>query len=770
MATNKSQPADVPEQGGKKKPTRASVGVKARLAKKPNDELTFKPDGTDKAVLKYIKRRIEDMIDFRKGLGIEEKWREADEEYIPHELDFGTTRKRFETDQDTGLRSRMVPVGDISQQWRSASSAPTLLAKIQTAVSIMIDQQPEADLVALEKKFYNTTALAYSLWKRNWQITNAKEKLKILIFDLIKYGWGAKRTYPRRVEYDKMVLVETDPENPENDKYEEKKILWFNDVDRQNLDVFTTWIDELAKPYDPYSTNEAYYELDYSYDAAEVEFSQYPNWVYVKEDSQMVRNDEKRKNNRSEPQNKLLRRKDVVTIGFFQSRHKDMLTIWVPKDSIILYKGPLPNDDGYLDITHTLWLLRRSNMPYGVSLWEVIRQNKQLYDKMKNMTMDQLVLSIMKFGFHTGTQQNVGDGKIEIVPGQSRQVTTASGSAKDAFNWMEIPGPGQESWKGLEFLQDAMDDDSGISPSLEGEITGKTLGEILHAKDASLKRMKVPVENISWEIEQDAYLTLSWMGQLYSIPTVQQFTSEQEMMDFEKEEQITHVGPLFATPQTNEDGSPQQDEETGRPQLGAPYHAQYYPQIALHLENSDGQMTESKESKFYQIGKDILPGQLKWRGIFKVIPRSIIDTNQDLMKAMHMEIFNMLIPLLQLPPETAARPAQEILRDNELDPKDWLPDAWIDYLENGPKPAPQTPQIGAMGEPMGTTPGAPPAPGGAPAGPAVAPSAAPGSTIQGASGMVPPQAATIVPGNDMPNIAQMLVKPGQGGLFNKRMR
>lgn len=742
----------------KRVPKKPSAGIAARLTKEP-ENLTFKPNVTERAVLKYVKRRIDDMIDFRAGLGIEAKWREADEEYIPHELDFGTVRKRFETDQDTGLRSRMVPVGDVTQQWRSAASAPTLLSKLQTAMSIIIDNQPEADLVALEKKYSATTDLAYALWKRNWQITNAKEKLKLLIFDLMKYGWAAKRTFPRRIEYDKRVLVERDPENPENDKYEEKKLLWFNDVDRQNLDVYTTWVDELSTPYDPYSTNEAYFELDLSYDGAEVEFAQYPNWKYVKEDSQMNRDNEKRKANRTQANIKSKKRKDVVTIGFFESRHKDMLMIWVPKDSIILYAGPMPNDDGYLSVTHTMWLLRHAKLPYGISLWEVIRQNKQLYDKMKNMTMDQLVLSIMKFGYHTGLQQNVGDGKIEIVPGQSRQVTSASGNAKDAFNWMEIPGPGQEAWKGIEAVAAMMDDESGISPSLEGEITGKTLGEILHAKDASLKRLKVPVENIAWEIEQDAYLTLSWMGQLYSIPTIRQFTSEEEMVQYEQEEQLTHAGPLFATPQTDDDGNPMADEETGQQTLGAPFHAQYFPQLALHLEDQDGSLKEGKESQFFQVGKDILPGQLKWRGIFKVIPRSIIDTNQDLMKAMHMEIFNMIIPLLSMPPELVARPVQQILKDNELDPSDWMPDTFLSYLKNGSQPAPPAP---------GGLPGAPGAPasdGSGAAGPTPA-----GGTIQGNSGLTPPQSATIVPGTQMPNIAQMMgAKPNPRGLFNKRM-
>lgn len=761
MAKTKKQ--DPKTKGGKKKMvTAAAAGVKERVDPKKQDIPPYDPDRTDKAVIKYVSRRSEEMIDFRRGLGIEDKWREADEEYVPHQLDFGTTRKRFETDQDTGLRSRMVPVGDVTQQWRSAASAPTLLAKIQTAVSIIVDQQPEADLVALVKKYQATTDLAYSLWKRNWQISNAKEKLKVMIFDLIKYGWAVKRTYPRVVKYPKRILVEVDPENPENDKYEEKELTWYNDVDRQNLSVFTTWIDELTKPYDPYSTNEAYYEMDFSYDGADVELGHYPNWKHVDPDTdhQMVRNDEKRKSNRSEGNTKLKRRKDIVTVGFFESRHKDMFTIWIPKDKLVLYVGPMPNDDGFISVTHTLWLLRNSNLPYGISLWETIRQNKQLYDKMKNMTMDQLVLSIMKFGFFSGTNTAIGDGKIEIVPGQARQLTTSGGDAKNAVSWMEIPGPGADAWKGLEALSSMMDDDSGISPALEGEITGKTLGEILHAKDASLKRLKVPVDNIAWEIEQDAYLSLSWMSQIYSIPTVMEFADEDELMAYEKEEQIAHSGPLYGTPQMAEDGvTPLLDEPTGQPVLGGPFKVQFFPQLSLHLEDQNGQLVQSKESSFFQVGKDIQPNQMKWRGLFKVIPRSIIDQSQDLMKAMHMEIFNMIIPLLGMPPEIVARPIRQILKDNELDPGDWMPDAMLQYLKTGevaPPPGADTAAAAAGGAPGGAT----------------MPSPAQGDagTIQGASGLTPPQAAKIVPGNQMPSIAQLVgAKPGARGLFNKRL-
>lgn len=756
----------------------ATQGIKERLEEKPIDE-PINLTKVERLTKTYIKKRSEEMIDYRAGLGIEQKWQEADEEYIPHELDFGTTRKRFETDQDSGLRSRMVPVGDATQQWRSAASAPTLLGKIQIALSLIIDQMPEADLVPLEKKFEATTDLAYSLWKRNWSITDARENLKLVIFDLMKYGWAAQRTFPRKIKYNKRVRIEMDAENPENDKYEDKELVWFNDVDREPLNVYTSWIDELARPYDPFSVNESYYEMDYSYDQAKVEFGQYPNFKHVPKSAQMIRNTGSRKNNRQEPNDKMKKRQDIVTIGFFESRHKDLYSIYVPSIGLPLYISPLPNDDGYLSITHTLWILRKSSMPYGVSLWEIVRQNKQLYDKMKNMSMDQLVLSIMKFGFFSGTNTSLADGTMSIIPGQARQLTSSTG--KPEVDWMEIPGPGEEAWKGLEYLDGEMDTDTGIGPTLEGELGGqsKTLGEHKLALEAQLKRLKVPVDNIAYFIDQDAYLTLSWMSQLYSIPNIQEFASTDELQDYNKENGVTHYS-LFGEQTENADGTTS---------INGPYKAHYLPQLALHLENGEGGLKRSKESKFFQVGKDIQPKDMKWRGIFKTRPRSIIDTSQELAKATKMDMANMLLPLLQLPPEIAARPAEQMVKINEEDPKDWLPDSFLDYLKNGAPPTPPpavqpsvsvaykdaSPALKAVIEQdLGVKPQQPPqgqAPDGMVAPPGQSngggqippqgagqpvPQATTGQTLQNAVGMTPQQAPKVVPATNT-------------GSFNRRL-
>ena len=618
--------------------------------------LNYNPTGDEKTLQTYVTKRRDEMQNFRRSLGIEKEWREADIEYVPHELEFGTPRKRFETDQDTGLRSRMVPIGDQTQQWRSNGAAPTLLVKIQTAFSIVIDQNPEAMLTALVKKYDATTQLAYSLWKRNWAITDGKEVLKLFVFDMLKYGWGIGRSYPKKISYKKQVMTEYDSENPDNNKYEEKEITWFNDVARQRLSPYRTWIDEQTKPYDTYSTNDCYYEMDYSYDKAKVEFGQYSNFSLVKPDSK-VTYEEEQKPATPEKESDLMSRTDIVTIGFYENRAKDLYVIWVPKDKIILHQCPLPNDDGMLSVWQAPWILRSADSPYGISVWKIIKQNKQLYDKMENMTMDQLVLSIMKFGFHTGTSGVLGDGVINVVPGQSKQITNGK------FDWMEIPGPGKDAWDGLNWKKDEMDKDSGITPTIEGDLTGKTLGEIQLAREAALKRMKVPLDNIAWAIEQDAYLTLSWMNQVYSTPEVKDFASEAEVTAFEQEMGITHDELFQKT-----------DPMTGEPNG---LKATFLPELSLNLQKTGDNLFESDKSKFFQVGKDIPVTSLKWKGIFKVIPRSILGTSEVILKQTKTEMANMLIPLFVQPAELVMKAAMQILKINEEDPADWLPESWL---------------------------------------------------------------------------------------------
>lgn len=686
----------------------------------------FQPSDTEKVLSKFVDKRVQEMQDYRKSLKIEKMWKEADKEYIPSDLTdvMNNPRKIFEADQETGLRSRLIPVGQDEENWRNTGSDPMLLVKIMSAMAVIIDKNPEAVLTAMTKKYEGTSALIHAVWKRSWEITNSKENLKLFVLNLCKYGWSAGRTYPKIVKYTKSILEESDGDDK---KYIEEERILYNDLCRETLDPRYVWIDEMTLPYNPLSMNDWYYEVELGYDAAKAEYGKYPNFEkYVNKTTSSkgssTDDDNLKRDPTEEPEKK---RDDIVRLGFYENRLKDIFVIRDCTNKAVIYNAPLPNDDGMLSLWHTMWILRSSTSPYGISLWEIIRNDKQLYDKLSNMTMDQLVISIYKMFFFTGTSTTLGDGKIRIKPGYGKQII--NGDVK----FLEVKGPGQESWEGLRYTKSRADDNSGITPTLEGEVTGKTLGEIIQAKEQSMKRLKLPLENISDAIEQDAYISISWASQIYSTPEIKEFTTINQIAAYEEENQIK-AGGVYEQFDENEE---QQFDEVGNPIPQDPtgYKAAFYPQLALHLEDSEGKLEESKDSKFFQVGDKIKSSMLKWKGIFRVMPRSILAPSLELEKMRKMELFNIIVPLLGMPKELYGKSVNQIIKVNEEDPEDWLPDAWLSDAQ--PLFTPNQSLIPGQG-------GSSPAP--------------------NAGG------PTVVPGNQAPNLNTSISNP-TGNLFNRRL-
>ena len=104
--------------------------------------------------------------------------------------------------------------------------------------------------------------------------------------------------------------------------------------------------------------------------------------------------------------------------------------------------------------------------------------------------------------------------------------------------------------------------------------------------------------------------------------------------------------------------------------------------MSLHLEEKNGQLYESKESRYFQIGKDISLKDLGWKGIIDVVPTSILAPSEELEKQRKSEVFNQLVPLLGQPPELVLKPSKQLLKAHDEDPEDWLPDSWLE-LEKG---------------------------------------------------------------------------------------
>ena len=596
----------------------------------------------------FVKQRIYDLQEFRKqvhyGTNLETLWAESDKEYVPHRL--GTTGKRvIATDEEKGWRGSLITLG--ADDWQSDIAQTNPYTKINTALSILVDRNPSGVFLPASKRYTATTELIKQLYQRSWEYAKSKNQLKLFIYNLAKYGWACARTYPLRITRKVRVLKEYNQEEPAKSKYEKKEIVEFNDIFRENLDPWNVWIDDMARPSNQFSVRDWCWRKVYAKDTAEEEFGKYPNWKYVQIGGITTDKVDQLSNS-----NKQFREKELIEVYFYENRLKDLFLVIANGVPVIIEPLPISDAKGIkkLSLWQTYWTLRHGESPYGIGIYEAIRWDQKMLDRVRNMTIDQLTLSIYKMFFYTGTQTLQETGDIKIKPGVGKQVL----NPKD-INWLEIPGPGQDAWLGIERFKKDIDESSGISDTLEGTITGKTAFEIAQAKEAALKRIKSPLDNVLEALDAEAYITISLIQILYSIPETYKIADPLLIEDYLRE-----IGSDTDLYERDEEGN---------------FTAKVFPEFPLQLEEDEnGNLIETAKTQFFRIK----PKLMQWEGIVNVKAQSILTGSKQVDKALELEMYNILIPLLAQPPEIYSKLGKNLVRLYDKDPRDILPDTWID--------------------------------------------------------------------------------------------
>ena len=671
---------------------------------------SYNPQGKEFEIQEFIIKRVDNLKKARQKTlpgatdrNIEDVWRDCDREYAPHDLNFNANRSRFESDEETGLRSRLVKVGADSD-WQSDIASPDFYVKVNTALSILVDQNPEAVMIPTSRKYEKNTEIAQGNWKNSWEVSNGKQQLKKFMFNLSKYGTAYARTYPKIVKMEKEILTEFDAQNPDKNKFETSTLIKYNDLARENLNVWQVWTGDQTMPGDNESTEEWYFEKDFSWDKFQQEFGEYTNAKFVNKGDFQINEENNEANVREKDE-------DTVTVGFYENWVLDLYIVKIPSTGVVLYFSPLPNDDGKLSLWQAPWTLRDDRCPYGIGLWEIISQDTAMYNKLSNMTMDQLTLSIYKMFFHNGMDMIGENGNIQIEPGVGQQVMDPSN-----IKFLDIPGPGQESWKGLDFLQQRRDFNSGINSQLAAQFTGKTLGQDLQAKEAALERLKTPLDFILDALQEEAYITLSWQKQLLSTPEILEYT---DIDDLEEglleaglaEEEIEVYLKEVAEPNEeseilfNEEDDEAIAEAGGRESfdldedIPVKRFANVFPETNLNLEEGEkGELIESEESKFYRFGSDLPTGRLDWKGMVRIKPQSVLVPSKELTKRMKLDLYNLVIPAVQMmlqQPQFIPMllpPTEQIIKVFDEDVKDWLDKEQLNALaEQANKPQEEEP-------------------------------------------------------------------------------
>lgn len=609
----------------------------------------------DLKAYEFALQRIKDLHNSRKniyGTNIESIWNEADRAYVPHRLQT-KGKRRVISDDEKGWRSSLVTIG--ARDWQTDIANANPFIKINIALSILIDRNPKGVFTALAKKFENTSLLMSQLYTRSWELAKSKQQLKLFILNLAKYGWSCGRTYPLKITRKVETITEYNEDEPEKSVKEKKEVEVYNDVFREALDPWNCWIDDMAKPNNSLSIRDWTWRKIYDRDTFDEEFGKYKLHNFVKEGGNTTEKLGDAVNQKQYQEKKL------IEVNFYENVQKDLFIVTAGAGDVPVVIDSLPIGDAEgikkLSLWQAYWTLRHGNIPYGIGIYESARYENAMLDRVRNMTLDQLTLSIYKSWFYQGTQNLSETGDIELKPGVGRQVL----NPKD-IKFVEIPSPGVEAWKGIEILQKAVDEATGITPPLAGEITGKTAFEVAQAKEAALGRLKFPLDNICDALEQEGYITISLIQLIYSIPEVIKI-QDQDLIE-------KYLNEIQSNPELYERKFNEKTEEED-------FYAKVYPEVPLNLEEDhSGNLIETEKTRFFRIK----PKFLQWEGIINIDPQSILAASKQLNKTLDLEMYNMIIPLLAQPPETYSKVAKNIVKLYDKDPKEILPDTWL--MEN----------------------------------------------------------------------------------------
>lgn len=626
-----------------------------------------------------FKTRRTELIEFRKdhyGVDLDKLWAEADKAYVPHRLK-QKRGKMIVTDEEKGWRGAIVELG--SQNWQSDVSQSNPFIKIQTALSIMVDRNPSGVFTPGSKKYEATNQLMKQLYERSWEYAKSKAQLRLFIFNLAKYGWACARTYPLKRTSTVKVIDQYNEDEPEKTTYTEKEVTEYNDIFRENLDPRNVWMDDQARPNNPMSVRDWQWRKVYDLDDFKEEFKGWKRAELVQAGGNVQ--DTVDTTTKSPSKSKI--NPNLVEVYFYESKQKDQFIVEANGVPVIIAPLPIQDASGVkkLSLWQTYWNVRHSESPYGVGIYEAIRYDQAFLDRIRNMTVDQITMSIYKMFFYTGTNALTDTGEIQIRPGVGKQVL----NPKD-ISWLEVPGPGQDAYTGMEMFRRDLDEASGITDPLIGVVTGKTAFEIAQAKESALKRLRNPLDNILDALNEEGYITVSLIQLIYSIPETYAI-SDPNLIDAYLKEIQSDPDLYEDTSEVDEDGIVTERRIT----------AKVYPEFPLNLEKDEkGNLIETKDSQFFRVKPDIL----NWEGVIAIKSQSLLSPSKQVDKALDLEMFNMLIPLLQgmaqermmlqqagqpvgIDDLTTGKTAKEIIKLYDKDPQDIFPDSW---LEEQPQP------------------------------------------------------------------------------------
>lgn len=610
--------------------------------------------------------------------------------YNVYGLNIDAEMRRF--DRKYFRRQADIPASELDANQRPLAINGAF-GKVQTALGILIDADPIYIMEEDNPKYTANRAFLKALAEKSIRNTNSMGQFKLSVYNCAKRGWFIGRTFNRRIYNNARFLKEIDKSGKA--RYETKTVTKMDDIAYMNLNNYNAWLDEQTRPEDFLSTRDWMWREVWFIDDLKRTFpvEEFPNMKYVKAGGDtresIQGNLTFQASNRTgiSPQ---ASKKGMTEVFFYENQMADRFII--EANNVMIVCEPLPQNNKRLSCVYGHWHLRGDDTPYGIGIVEEMENDEELVDRVLNMDMRQLLLTISPMGFFSGTE-DFEDENIRISPGIMRRTL----NPKDV-TWLQVPQGNQTGQNMIEWLEQKQDAKTGITPTIEGaqpENSGnQTAFQVGVAREAGLQRLKLPLKSFQYALQQEFYNRISLIQQTYSDFQIEHLQSEDEIHAYldevKADPQFFHI---------------ENEGQVGKEK----FYAMRYRMASLNVEKAkDGTFSESDNTAFFPIK----PEYLDFQGFVTVDESSLLTNSEALEQANTLRMVNMFIPLLGGPPELNAKLAKQLLIAFNKEPKDWLPQPWLDAIAGKPAPPPTppaSPALAAIAATQGNNPVPPPA-------------------------------------------------------------
>lgn len=617
----------------------------------------YSPIGEEKKVYeKYLDRKAE-LLQSRKnvmGLDIDELMRRFDKNYFNREADIPPSEL------------------DVNQKPLSINNA---FGKVQAALSIMIDRNPTIILNEKAKKYSANRELIKSLALHSWKNTNSLGQFKLSMFNAAKRGWMAGRTYNKKLITEARFPMKMDEKG--RIAYESRMVTKIDDIAYMNLNNHNVWFDEEALPEDFYSIRDAMHRELWHIDKVRQIFpeKEFPNMKWVNEggNKQEIIDGQTNASNSSNTNQKELK-KGLTEIYFYENQYDDWFIVEI--NGVMVVWEPLPQNHKRLSYTTSGWNMRNAETLYHIGIIEEMEKDEALIDRIMNMSMRQLLLSINPPGFYQGTE-DLEDENIKLKAGVLRRVTNPQD-----IKFLDIKAPGAEPLNTINWLEEKENQKTGITKLLEGEAqtqAGDTAFELGVSRESSLKRLKLPIKSFQYALDWEFRNRIDLIKQTYSDFDVEHIADPEEIQSYLDEVDADRAFYFI-----------ENEGEAGQ----EVFYAKKYREFQLQLEQTQkGDFVESEGKSFFKIK----PEYLSFEGDVTIDMNSMLIQSEELEKADTLRLSNLLIPLFDLDKAKVLKPATELLRSFNKDPKKWLPNDWlqeqVEEKTEMPMPGEEIPEV-----------------------------------------------------------------------------